>query len=242
MNLFPEVVASSLPWITTDEMREVDRVMIEDLRIDLTRMMEGAGRTLARTAEVLFEPKRVVVLAGPGGNGGGALVAARHLHNHGVKVQVVLSRDPAEMTPVPLEQWRICERLGIEPVTSISTSTDTIIDGLIGYSLKGNPRGRTAELIEEANAHDAAVLSLDTPSGLDTTCGAVGTPCIRAAATMTLAAPKQGLRNRGHDTPVGSLLLADISVPPSVYEPFGKGSGPIFDRGPILSVSRDLIE
>ncbi|MCP4246173.1 MAG: hypothetical protein GY778_03910 [bacterium] len=95
---------------------------------------------------------------------------------------------------------------------------DLVIDALIGYSLLGNPRGRIAELIEWTAQEDPAVLSLDTPSGLDVTTGIPGVPCVSAAATLTLAAPKTGLLGAGE---VGDLYLADISVPPAVYDPFG---------------------
>jgi len=75
-------------YLTTDQMIEVDRAMIEDFKIELIQMMENAGRNLASLARERFldgDPigKRVVVLAGTGGNGGGALVAARRLHNWG---------------------------------------------------------------------------------------------------------------------------------------------------------------
>ena len=75
-----------IPWLDTEQMIEVDRAMMEDYRIDLVRMMENAGRCLAILARDRFldgSPvgKRVTVPAGSGGNGGGALVAARRLHN-----------------------------------------------------------------------------------------------------------------------------------------------------------------
>ena len=77
-----------IPWLDTEQMIEVDRAMMEDYRIDLVRMMENAGRCLAILTRDRFlnrSPvgKRVTVLAGSGGNGGGALVAARRLHNWG---------------------------------------------------------------------------------------------------------------------------------------------------------------
>ena len=84
--MFP--IVRGVPAITTEQMIEVDRVMVEDLDIDLVRMMENAGRSLAVLAMTLFEPRTVQVLAGSGGNGGGALVAARHLSNRGVEVRV----------------------------------------------------------------------------------------------------------------------------------------------------------
>jgi len=80
---FPTIPSSSLPQLTAEQMRGVDRVMAEDLHIELLQMMENAGRHLAQLARMRFldgdaSSKRLVVLTGTGGNGGGALVCARH--------------------------------------------------------------------------------------------------------------------------------------------------------------------
>ena len=88
-----------IPYLTTQQMIEVDRVMIEDLLIDLPRMMENAGRNLADLARRRFldgDPrgKSVVVLAGAGGNGGGALVCARRLTTD-ISVPPSLYAEPA---------------------------------------------------------------------------------------------------------------------------------------------------
>lgn len=82
---------STVPAVTADQMREVDRLMISEFHIDLVQMMENAGRALAELAIDAFTPGTVVVLAGPGGNGGGGLAAARHLINRDRDVRVVLA-------------------------------------------------------------------------------------------------------------------------------------------------------
>ena len=215
-SLFPVVDPAVVPAVTMDQMREVDRIMIEDLHIELKQMMENAGRNLARLGFLRFRPSRVVVLAGPGGNGGGGLVAARHLANWGVEVSVVLGADPTRLGPVPSHQLDVLNRMGV-PTVDEPMNASLVIDGLIGYSLRGNPRGRVADLIEWTGNQAAPVLSLDTPSGLDVTTGEPAAPCVTATATLTLAAPKTGLL--GART-VGELYLADISVPPGVYEAF----------------------
>ncbi len=191
--------------------------MIEDLHIELVQMMENAGRNLGRLAIRRFQPGRVLVMAGSGGNGGGGMVAARHLANWGVRVAVVLGQERERLGAVPAHQLDVLERMGVD-VGAEPVPTDLVVDSLIGYSLRGNPRGRAAELIEWANQQAAPIVSLDTPSGLDVTSGIAGTPCISAAATLTLAAPKTGL---GGAVEVGELYLADISVPPAVYGAFG---------------------
>jgi NAD(P)H-hydrate epimerase len=103
---------SAVPALTTEQMRAVDRAMVEDLHIELVQMMENAGRSLAELAIARFSPGPVTVLAGPGGNGGGGLVAARHLVNRGCQVQVVLAASD-RLTPVPAQQADILARMGV---------------------------------------------------------------------------------------------------------------------------------
>ena len=136
-----------VPRLTTEQMVEVDRAMIEDFGIDLPRMMENAGRNLAHLARERFldgdaDGKRIAVLAGSGGNGGGALVAARRLHGYGAEVQVTLARRSEEMTPVAAQQLAMVKEIGIDVVVGLppGDAFDLVLDGLIGYSLKGAPR------------------------------------------------------------------------------------------------------
>ena len=179
------VSRSAVPALTTEQRRAVDRAMVEDLHIELVQMMENAGRGLAELAITRFSPSSVTVLSGPGGNGGGGLVAARHLANRGCRVQVVLS-EPGRLTPVPAHQADILARMDVT-IASRPAAADLIIDALIGYSLRGEPTGTVAELITWATGQAAPILALDTPSGLDLTTGAPGTPAVQATATLTLA-------------------------------------------------------
>lgn len=245
----------AIPLVDTVEMIEVDRAMVEDYQIELIQMMENAGRNLAHLARMRFldgdpRAKRVLVLAGSGGNGGGALVAARRLHNWGADVTVGLGQAPKAMTPVPAKQLNILQRMGVNgsnasaAVGELATQADEspfelILDGLIGYSLKGAPRGLIGDLIRLASGWTTPILSLDTPSGIDTTTGTIYEPVMKAAATMTLALPKEGLRADGVGTYVGELYLADISVPPGLYEkpPLNKDVGPLFARDDIVRIS-----
>jgi NAD(P)H-hydrate epimerase len=211
-------------------MIEVDRVMIEELDIDLVRMMENAGRSLAVLATAIHAPRTVQVLAGSGGNGGGALVAARHLANRGIGVAVTTTTEPDRMTPVAAQQARILHRIGVE-FSPHPVDADLVIDGLIGYSLRGAPRGRALELIEWS--HDRPVLSLDVPSGVDSDTGDTPGDAVSSLATMTLALPKTGIVGHGH---TGRLFLADISVPPQVYSAFGIELETPFGESPIVEL------
>lgn len=223
--MFPKVEEASIPFVTTSQMVEVDRAMIEDYRILLIQMMENAGRNLARVARVRFlsdgvAGKRVAVLAGAGGNGGGALVCARRLRNWGAEVEVFVTKPKDQLTGVPLHQLEILGRMRIPWVVGAppaAAAFDLVVDGIIGYSLRGAPRGTAADMIHWVAGQSAAVLSLDAPSGVDLATGSAYDPAIRATATMTLALPKEGLRAPGVRAHVGQLYLADISVPPELY-------------------------
>ena len=237
-----------IPYLNTDQMIEVDRAMIEDYHIELIQMMENAGRNLANLARVRFlggNPlgKTVAVLAGTGGNGGGALVSARRLHNWGAHVRVFVTRPPDKFRAVPAHQLDILQRMSVnislaEEIDK-AQKPDLIVDGIIGYSLKGDPRGAAADLIHWANAGKAPILSLDTPSGIDTATGTIHDPSIRASATMTLALPKEGLRAPGISKLVGELYLADISVPPSLYaeQALGFQVGHIFSESEVVRLN-----
>ena len=97
----PVVAADAVPWLTVEQMRLIDRVAVKEVGIDLARMMENAGRSLAVLARSLLggdaSGRQVLVLAGPGGNGGGALVAAHHLAGAGASVSVALEDSPAHL-------------------------------------------------------------------------------------------------------------------------------------------------
>ena len=105
---------TKIPSISTEQMRKIDDLMINKYGIELIQMMENAGANLAELAINLMEkdfeipnPKNIVVACGLGNNGGGGMVAARHLSNHGFNVTVVLTGAEAKLKSVPLKQWNI---------------------------------------------------------------------------------------------------------------------------------------
>ena len=230
MNLQMEIpfYRGRIPMLSTAQMREVDRLMIDIFNIQLIQMLENAGRNLARLAQSWFssnikrEVKNVFILAGSGGNGGGALVCARHLVNIGVSVNVAITKSKSGFSQTASNQLTILKNMGINIIGADEIEDcpgpDLIIDGVIGYSLKGNPHGGAAKLINWANSNISPIISLDVPSGLDSTIGQTFNPVINANATMTLALPKSGLFTKNLDHIVGELYLANISVPPRLFE------------------------
>lgn len=244
---FPRETVWGIPFVTAAEIKELDRAMIEDYGIQLIQMMENAGYKLARLAKTRFigpniRGKNVIILAGSGGNGGGALVGARHLHNWGASILVVTAKKPEDFNSAAARQLEIISRIKVPILDSPPASVgriDLIIDGLIGYSLDGILRDHVSALVRWANAQNAPILALDIPTGVDATSGALRNPAIQARATMALALPKAGARKAPGQERCGELYLADIGVPPSLYERFGldAAAAAIFATDDILRLS-----
>ncbi|MFW2387463.1 MAG: NAD(P)H-hydrate epimerase [Polyangiales bacterium] len=213
----------NVPAISTEQMREVDRVAIEEVGPNLYQMMENAGRNLAVTVLETLGPDwreaPIAVLCGTGGNGGGGICAARHLANRGADVSVVLT-EPSRLSPVPKEQlgiYRGTEGKVVEPAHIGRLAPALIVDAIIGYSLRGSPRDVALRMIEWAGAQAAPVVSLDVPSGIDATSGESFGAHVSASLTLTLALPKAGLAPESS----GDVWLADIGIPGEVYRRVG---------------------
>ena len=241
-----------IPTISTEQMRKVDDLMINKYGIELIQMMENAGANLAELAINLMKKssdnnnsRNVVVACGLGNNGGGGMVAARHLSNHGFNVTVVLTGAESKLKSIPLKQWNILKKLPVGMIIANSSDTlgvfneaDIIIDAIIGYGMYGELKGIPAHVIHEIlNTQNQNVLSLDAPSGLNTTTGDFNEElCIKAFATMTLALPKTGLVQENAKECFGTLYLADISVPPNLLEDIGLSQQTFFTDLSIIQI------
>jgi NAD(P)H-hydrate epimerase len=237
-----------LPAVDTDGMREVDRVAVEEVGLELRQMMENAGRTLAATAREVrsladdADPGTVVVLAGGGGNGGGGICAARHLANHGDVVRLLLDRDPDDLAGAAAAQLGILREADV-PIEGDGEADDAladaavVVDALVGYGLSGVVEGRTAYLLSAANRVDVGVVSLDVPTGVDATTGEAAGPAVVPDRTLTLALPKTGLATAD----AGEVHLADVGIPAGVYERVGVDYRQPFDgrRSVRLAVDRE---
>ncbi len=212
-----------VPAVTANQMREIDRIAMEETGPNLYQMMENAGRNLASLAlELLgrqWNQAKILVLAGTGGNGGGGICAARHLANRNVDVTLCLT-NPERLGQIPQFQYKIYKNTVGQEIQLNDLGKkkyDLIIDALIGYSLNGAPTGPALELIQWANQAKTPVLSLDVPSGVDSTTGDTPGEFIRAKWTITLALPKSGFRTKN----IGELYLSDIGIPESAYDKIG---------------------
>ena len=232
---------AGIVYVTSDEMRRIDDVIIREFQVDVLMLMENAGRATAIMGLQMLQGrtigKRVACLVGGGNNGGDGMVAARHLANWGANVEMIVGTIKDRMKNVPLGQLHILEKMGI-PILSthyILRDYDLLIDSLIGYGLEDNPRDRIATIIKDANASGRPILALDVPSGMNATTGEAYDPCIKATATLTLALPKTGFLAREASLYLGDLYLADISIPRTVYESFGQQK-PLFQKDTLLKI------
>jgi NAD(P)H-hydrate epimerase len=221
---------SGIPALTAGQMARVDEIMLIEFGVEPIQLMELAGhavatriRTLAAAGDAPGGP--VVFLAGNGGNGGDALVAARFLRAWGAQVTVVLSKPAPDYAGLPARHLRTLERLEVRILDGATIDrlpeATIVVDGLLGFSTIEAPRGTTARLIDMANGHDAYRLAIDVPSGIEATTGAAFAPCIVAAETITLGLPKTGLMTGEAVANTGRLVLADIGIPPAAYARVG---------------------
>lgn len=236
-----------IPVITTDQMKQIDRIAIEKYSIQLIQMMENAGRSLAKLTKKFLgnsmKDKHLMIAVGKGNNGGGGLVAARHLYNWGAKVTILLPQEPLSGVPEIqrniIQNLPIQRKIGEEALQEISsTKKQMILDSMIGYGLISNPKGWVASMINKINALNTTILSLDVPSGLDASTGKIHNPCIKASATLTLALPKIGLLKKQAKEVVGSLYLCDIGIPPILYKEIGLQVDPIFIEDNIIKLEK----
>jgi NAD(P)H-hydrate epimerase len=219
----------TFPALTADEMAAVDRAMFSVCGLDVLQVMEVAGRAVAswvrkETFGGDCSGRHVLVLCGTGGNGGDGMVAARYLAGWGATAAVALAARP-EHDSVTAHQLRVVEALNI-PVSEPDAFSgipepDLIIDGLLGFSGSGNPRGEVARLIELANNRQGPTVAIDLPSGLDATTGIVNSPCIRATATITLGLPKTGILAEAARPVTGRVVVADIGIPNLAFRSAG---------------------
>ena len=254
VNGFPVARASSIPTVTAAQMAEVDRLAIDEFGIDLLQMMEQAGSHLAELVRAELggdlNGKRVVVAVGPGNNGGGGLVAARHLANRGASVRVILARPVNRLTEAGRHQLATLLEMSIDCCVAIYdvpeeevdlefSTADAIIDAVLGYRAAGAPHDGVLWLVDRIGRAAAPVISLDLPSGIDADSGDAAGAAVRATATMTLALPKPGLFTASGREHAGRVHLGDIGLPAVLYRRLGLDAGTPFAAGRIVRLEEE---
>jgi NAD(P)H-hydrate epimerase len=226
--------AASRPPIGAEAMTGADR-RAQALGIPGERLMEHAGVAVAAAARSLAEATDrppdapILILCGPGNNGGDGLVAARHLARAGVAVVAVLVAVPARPgTPDAARNW---DRLGgLGQVTRIHAPAardvailgqgiervGVIVDALLGTGVRGSlrePVRSAVGLVARAREAGVPVLAVDAPTAVDLSSGEASDPVVRADLTVTFHRPKSGLLTRLGGALAGKVLVAPIGIP-----------------------------
>ncbi len=221
--------------IGAEQMRGADR-RAQALGVTGARLMEQAGCAVAAATKALAEETGrwgkgpVVVLCGPGNNGGDGFVAARHLSRHGAKVVVVLVA--ADARPAGGDSARNWDRLAAEDrVERIHTpvardvgilaqgieKAAVVVDALLGTGTAGplrEPIRSAVDLVMRARRAAIPVVAVDCPTAVDLTSGDLSDPVVRAHLTVTFHRPKLGLLARRGAAVAGRVLVAPIGIPP----------------------------
>jgi NAD(P)H-hydrate epimerase len=221
------------PILTREQIRQIDRLAIEELGIPGVVLMENAGRNAAdriarRSAEI--GARRVVIFCGPGNNGGDGFVIARQLFNRSVAVTVYLAGDPARLSPDCATNHNIVKNMGLEvrqidsPETAAQATADlddgdVVVDALLGTGFSGEVRSPLDVLINGINeAAKTLTVAIDVPSGLDCNTGRPSNATARADLTVTFAANKIGFTKPEAKSYVGRVTVCDIGAPPSLID------------------------
>jgi NAD(P)H-hydrate epimerase len=189
-------------------------------------------------------PARVAVVAGRGNNGGDGLVAARHLAAWGCSVHaVVVAEGRTSLKQIVATHLEAAQTSGVHTgfaadavaVRDAMRGSALVVDALLGTGLRGAPREQdAAAIVAMEHTH---LLSVDVPSGIDATTGEAHQPAVRAAATCTLTAMKQGLWTATGRAHAGTLVVADIGMPVAAWRaagleaPHGVRGGDLLDLG-----------
>lgn len=216
-------------YISSKEMKKIDETAIKDYYIKPEILMENAGRNIAEFISKLNpEPKRVIIFLGKGNNAGDGLVTARHLLIKGFKIKLVSCINKNEFRGLVKEQFKILNRTGInlEKINNIKIKKrDIIIDALLGYDIKGFPRGEIKEMINKINYlknknNFIKIISIDISSGMNSNESLnkqlrTKKPIVKADYILTLGFPKKSLKK------CKNVYLLNIGIPWCVYNKLG---------------------
>lgn len=218
--------------VSADEMRHIEKIANDLYGIPTLLLMEHAGKGIADLIESKFAKASVLVISGKGNNGGDGMVAARHLWNHGLDVQLALAADPLELKDDRALNWRILQKMKI-PTWDLTKdsdmkrlkeqikSRDLVVDALLGTGIAREVEGPYRRLIQEMNESHKTILAVDVPSGLHADSGLPMGVAVKASLTATLGLAKQGLFVGKGPEFSGQIHLIDIGLPRSILDTRG---------------------
>lgn len=213
---------------TKEEIRQVDKKVIEEYGMEEIVLMENAGKKVAQAVEEFFDDignKSVFVAAGMGNNGGDALVAARYLLNYNARVKVFLVGNIDHMTKSASSNYNILKYMHAD-IYHIGTEydwdkvrlslglADAVVDGICGTGINLPLRLDQQKMVACINSAHKPVVAIDIPSGLDADTGSVHEgQAVKAAITVTMGIPKIGLLLYPGACYVGKVIIDSIGIP-----------------------------
>ncbi len=218
--------------VTADQMRHIDQECAK-AGLPTNVLMENAGKAVAEEVRRILgaiDRQRILILIGPGNNGGDGLVAARYLHDWGARVTLYLfSQRPAEDSNLELVRERgitcveAAQDENLDRLDDLLSSTNAVIDALFGTG-KSRPLGdifvpalnKVSQVKERQPT--LRIIALDVPSGLNADSGTVDPACLYADNTITLGFPKPGLFNPPGAERAGQITVVDIGIPSYLAE------------------------
>lgn len=225
--------AEAIPLYDVDTIRRIENAAFA--RLPSFELMSRAGSAAAKWLAGHVPQGMLLFLAGPGNNGGDALVAAMRLHQAGRKVEVWLAGDPARMPADATRAWQEATAAGV-PMQAMPANVawpegiTAIVDGLLGIGLNRAAGGNIAVWIDRLAQAPAPVFALDIPSGLFADTGA-GEPAVRACRTLTFLGAKPGLLTLDGRDCAGVVDIAPLGLDyPPAEAPRAWVNGPALFR------------
>jgi NAD(P)H-hydrate epimerase len=209
---------SALSLLTVDQMSRADRAAVA-AGVPGVKLMENAGRAVAEAILARWQPRPVLVLAGPGNNGGDGFVAARHLAQAGWPVRLALLGSRKRLTGDAAHHAALWDGEVLDLSPDLVDSEELVIDALFGAGLSRPLEGPARAAIEAAGAKGAPLVAVDVPSGLSGDSGAVlGPVAARADLTVTFFRKKPGHLLLPGRMLCGEVVVAHIGIPEGVLE------------------------
>lgn len=207
------------PVLNVEDVRHVEQALTEE-GVSLSELMRRAGAAAAQEITRLEDVKTVVVLVGFGNNGGDGWVAAELLLSRGYAVTVVTPVEPAQVrSDLAHVVARSAERAEVpilvspkrERLEELLSSTDVVLDAMLGTGFHGSPKAPFDIWIDCVNASGARVIAVDVPSGLSAQTGHATGSVIMADSTVTMLSLKPGLlSDEGRDV-CGAIVVAPLA-------------------------------
>lgn len=223
----------NLPPLSREQVRQVDKIAIEQYGVPGVVLMENAGRGAAEIIDRVAESGEIVILCGSGNNAGDGYVIARHLQLSGRQVRIVSIVDLESLHGDARINAEIDEKakIGIRQVADRQQLDDalsgakTIVDGLLGTGARGPLRGIFADAVAAANDCQALRIALDLPTGLDCDSGETFEPTFRADHTMTFVAAKLGFDRGDAAKYIGTVHVVGIGAPQRLLDEYREQLG-----------------